>query len=241
MKKILAFTLAETLIVMGIIGIVSALTLQNLNSSTGEKEKIAKVKKIYQNLDDAFGRAQAIYGPIDTWFINDNTLALQATRFGQRMSEFFKTSKVCGMTANLGCFSNKALKAHNGSAMSLNADQDTSSGSYRVLLSDGTSMGFVLVQNVILVDIDGPNKGSNQYGKDFFVFALDRDNRQIVPNRATNYYSGDTSFAKTGSVATGWIIDYDNMDYLKANTTGKCNNSNVTLNAAANPPVISCK
>ena len=55
MKKILAFTLAETLIVMGIIGIVSALTLPNLNSSTGEKEKIAKVKKIYQNVNDALG------------------------------------------------------------------------------------------------------------------------------------------------------------------------------------------
>ena len=49
MKKFLAFTLAETLIVMGIIGIVSALTLPNLNSSTGEKEKVAKVKKIYQS------------------------------------------------------------------------------------------------------------------------------------------------------------------------------------------------
>ena len=45
LKKFLAFTLAETLIVMGIIGIVSALTLPNLNSSTGEKEKVAKVKK----------------------------------------------------------------------------------------------------------------------------------------------------------------------------------------------------
>ena len=54
-RKTIAFTLAETLIVMGIIGIVSALTLPNLNSSTGEKEKVAKVKKIYQNLSDALG------------------------------------------------------------------------------------------------------------------------------------------------------------------------------------------
>ena len=47
----LAFTLAETLIVMGIIGVVAALTLPNLNSSTGDKEKVVKVKKIYQNLN----------------------------------------------------------------------------------------------------------------------------------------------------------------------------------------------
>ena len=69
MKK--AFTLAETLIVMGIIGVVAALTLPNLNSSTGDKEKVAKVKKIYQNLNDAFGRAQAVYGPYNEWFVND--------------------------------------------------------------------------------------------------------------------------------------------------------------------------
>ena len=41
----LAFTLAETLIVMGVIGVVAALTLPNLNQSTGNKEKVAKVKK----------------------------------------------------------------------------------------------------------------------------------------------------------------------------------------------------
>lgn len=45
MKKLIAFTLAETLIVMGIIGVVAALTLPNLNSSTGDKEKVVKVKK----------------------------------------------------------------------------------------------------------------------------------------------------------------------------------------------------
>ncbi len=54
-----AFTLAETLIVMGIIGVVAALTLPNLNSSTGDKEKVVKLKKIYSNLEDAFGRAKA--------------------------------------------------------------------------------------------------------------------------------------------------------------------------------------
>ncbi len=62
-----AFTLAETLIVMGIIGVVAALTLPNLNSSTGEKEKVVKLQKIYQNINDALGRAVAVYGPIDTW------------------------------------------------------------------------------------------------------------------------------------------------------------------------------
>ena len=68
MKRFFAFTLADTLIVMGIIGIVSALTLPHLNSSTGEKEKVAKVKKLYSNLNDAYGRAVVTYGPFKSWF-----------------------------------------------------------------------------------------------------------------------------------------------------------------------------
>ena len=65
MKKLLAFTLAETLIVMGIIGVIAALTIPNLNQSTGNREKIAKVKKIYSNLEDALGRVTATYGPYE--------------------------------------------------------------------------------------------------------------------------------------------------------------------------------
>lgn len=49
-KRFFAFTLAETLIVMGIIGVVAALTIPNLNSSTADKEKVAKLKKYIQTL-----------------------------------------------------------------------------------------------------------------------------------------------------------------------------------------------
>ena len=42
LKKGLAFTLAETLVVMGIIGVVAALTIPNLNQATGEKEIVAR-------------------------------------------------------------------------------------------------------------------------------------------------------------------------------------------------------
>ena len=38
--KLLAFTLAETLIVMGIIGVVAALTIPNLNDAIGRSEAV---------------------------------------------------------------------------------------------------------------------------------------------------------------------------------------------------------
>ncbi|MBQ3312067.1 type II secretion system protein, partial [bacterium] len=43
----LAFTLAETLIVMGIIGVVAALTIPNVNKNTNHARQVTKFKKTY--------------------------------------------------------------------------------------------------------------------------------------------------------------------------------------------------
>ena len=240
MKKMVAFTLAETLIVMGIIGIVSALTLPNLNSSTGEKEKVAKVKKIYQNLEDAIGRAQAVYGPVNEWFINDSTATAQVTRFGERVTEFMKVSKNCGVTTNQRCFSNARVKTiigDNGSA----SDYDTENTAYKFQVADGTSFAIKRVGSTwynLNFNIDGP-KGKNVIGNDVFSLDFDVSNNNI--NVFSSVYVPSIYSTGVGSEATAWVINFDNMDYLKAGTDGKCKNSNVTLNATANPPVTSCK
>ena len=239
MKKMIAFTLAETLIVMGIIGIVSALTLPNLNSSTGEKEKIAKVKKLYQNLEDAIGRAQAVYGPVSEWFINDSTTTAQATRFGERVTEFMKVSKNCGVTTNQKCFSNSNVTYLIGSN-NLQASPDTNSSAYKFVLTDGTSVAIAMSSGSYYVyfNIDGP-KGKNKIAYD--VFSVEGNVNGDPISIPSNIYISRFLTTGQGEDATAWVVNYDNMDYLKAGTDGKCKNSNVTLNATANPPVTSCK
>lgn len=239
MKKLSAFTLAETLIVIGIIGVVSALTLPNLNSSTGEKEKVAKVKKIYQNLDDAVGRAVAVYGPIDEWFVSDNTEVAQTTKFGNRITEFMKVSKNCAMTANSGCMTNSTAKTLNGQTSGALYD-DSTGDRYRVILADGTSVSFSCFRDscIIFFDIDGPNKGPHVVGKDCFLLTAISDG--IMPPKSPNSF--DLLVTGWGAEVTSWVINYENMDYLKASVlNGKCNSGNVTLNPAANPPVVTCK
>ena len=234
MKRFFAFTLAETLIVMGIIGIVSALTLPNLNASTGEKEKVAKVKKLYSNLNDAVGRAVAVYGPIDEWFLTDNTYALQSTRFGERITEFMKVSKTCSLLAtNNECISNN-LKDLSTGGTNLTGDD-----SYKFITADGTSIAIKMDLLKIYVDIDCPNKGTGVFGRDAFTFIIDKENDTI---RVENSVPTITSVLTTGAGApvTTWVIMFDNMDYLKTDSSGKCPNGKV-LNALANPPVITCK
>ena len=236
--KAYAFTLAETLIVIGIIGVVAALTLPNLNHATGDKEKVTKVKKIYSALNDAYGRAEAIYGPIDEWFSkleHDNTKD-GCKLFAKRITEFLKTSKDCGFDE--GCFSSAPLLAPNGlGGENTNYDDNYLEAlqnypTYMVMLSDGTSLGFQSYYHkvlVIRVDIDGPTKGKNQIGNDCFNFSIglnsnDKTNyvyRQLLPEGAQeciNYIIDngiDYTISEIGGYTTAWVINYDNMDYMK--------------------------
>ena len=219
-KKAFAFTLAETLIVMGIIGVVAALTIPNLNASTADKEKIAKVKKVYSNLDDALGRAQAVYGPMIDWSEGFN-----ATRAGERITEFMKVSKNCKTATGCTAISPKSINGNNYATL------DTNTNVYKFVMADGTSVAFIGGSPSIVVDIDGREKGMNQIGKDLFIFRheyQDGSNATVVPYRPANFsdYLTDLT-SNVGMYASGWVVDYDNMDYLKLNSSKKCPN-NVT-------------
>ena len=220
-----AFTLAEVLIVIGIIGVVAALTLPNLNHATGDKEKVTKVKKIYSALADAYGRAEAVYGAADTWFKdeNNNNTTLGAEKTAKRISEFMKVSKECGFDE--GCFSTAPLVSLTDSTDEPwydNLEEMLATCHYMVTLSDGTSLAFRYNGSAgweyieIFVDIDGPNKGKNFYGDDIYAFYIGLSEDSIF---AYNQVSPDLNLNNPASSPlmynTYWVINYDNMDYLK--------------------------
>ena len=223
-KKALAFTLAETLIVMGIIGVVAALTIPNLNSSTAEKEKVAKVKKIYSNLQDAFGRAEVVYGPYDEWFQTDTTATAQATRLGERLTEFMKVSKNCS-TNKTDCFKN--------------FEWVDGTGVYKFISADGTSFGLEPIENRLRVytDIDGPQKGTGTIGKDIFIYALSIESGQLQLFPDDFSYLTSCSGGGGWGTCAAWVIENGNLDYLKLNKNGKCPNGKI-LDGTTN---TSCK
>ena len=217
-KKILAFTLAETLIVMGVIGVVAALTLPNLNSSTGDKEKVVKVKKIYQNLNDAIGRAVAIYGPLNEWdYLSKGP---NGPKFvGERITEFMKISKIC-IAKNMNCFSSSKTKVIDGNESTSSLDSyGEAYDSYRVITADGTSLLFNLFTPKVIVDIDGPNKGANTWGKDLFQFNINLETNDLSPlglnSNITQIKEDCKAKGAELNKCAAWIILNDNMDYLK--------------------------
>ena len=215
-RKIFAFTLAEMLIVIGIIGVVSALTIPNLNSSTNNAENVARAKKFYSNINDAFNRAQAKYGPFSTWFINDTTDNAKVSRMSNRITEFLRVKKSCGCT--------------NAATACINV-----SGEYNCsfILSDNTAVAFLKRDRylysedvplyIVKFDIDGPNKGKNYTANDRFdIYITEKSLNSgayrgsansivsITPSgNYTLHYANDTDYA------LAWILKNGNMDYLK--------------------------
>ena len=62
-----AFTLAEVLIVLGVIGVVSALTIPNLKDNTSDQVNVARAKKVYSELETAYDRTTLKYGNQYNW------------------------------------------------------------------------------------------------------------------------------------------------------------------------------
>ena len=66
-KNYIAFTLAEVLITLGIIGVVAAMTLTPLINTYKKKTTAAKLKQAYNFLQRTFVMAQNEYGDMRNW------------------------------------------------------------------------------------------------------------------------------------------------------------------------------
>jgi len=62
MKKIFAFTLAEVLLTMTIVGVIAAMTIPTLHYQRVKKEYSAKLKNFYSRMDNAILDMQADKG-----------------------------------------------------------------------------------------------------------------------------------------------------------------------------------
>lgn len=63
-----AFTLAEVLITLGIIGVVAALTLPVIIEHHNKKVVESRLKKVYSTMNQAISMAELDYGERETWF-----------------------------------------------------------------------------------------------------------------------------------------------------------------------------
>jgi len=227
-----AFTLAELLIVLGIIGIVAALTMPALIASHKEKETVTRLKKAYSTLSNAYNLAIAENSTPDDWDLFGAGTTLGAERMMDKLTPYLKITKNC--TRNQGCFPDVVYKYLNGNAA---VNYNSSVNFSKMILSDGILLAsYVLntsctanygssaeleqVCGEFYIDING-FKPPNTTGKDLFRFIATKNT--IIP-----YGTQDESYfpfyahCKTGTLSDGrgctaWVLLNENMEYLKCN------------------------
>ena len=179
-----AFTLAEVLITLVIIGVVAAMTIPTLINNTKKQEYVAGCKKAYSVLSQALYKIGQNNGyPVGdyTFFSEENII----DEFSKVLSVF----KICdsfnecsGKSIYDYKYLNNDLNNHNvsdGRTIITNDGQ-----MYSMIVSYGGTYGISSEDNAntlarILVDVNG-SKNPNQFGYDTFIFYI-VNGKGIVP------------------------------------------------------------
>lgn len=199
MKK--AFTLAEVLITLGIIGVVAAMTLPTLMNKTNNKELHTAFLKTYSELNQVAGLFKADYGIS----ISEYVAQAQGSTGGgsgikpeiaSRIFAYYKGSRNLtkggqGTSDGEGNFLAWYNMANlNGSGYSGGANNSGTNSSF---LCDNSAFtnnlsGALMILNdapkegdngpVICVDVNGKKK-PNRYGIDYFMFIFTVDGRVL--------------------------------------------------------------
>ena len=188
-KKSIAFTLAESLLVMAVIGIVATLVVPNLKNNSDDQVYVAKARKVYSELETAYERATLKYGNPRGWTQDQTEAHLQA---------FLNVKKVCTEDT---CTQEMIRCEKN-----------------YTILKDGSSFCVQRLDdfNVVAIhfDVDGAQKGYNNWGRDCFTSYIDLKDG-IRGNSVFTAHWGliESDKAPTADNFLQWVLDYGNMDY----------------------------
>ena len=177
-----AFTLAEVLITLGIIGVVAAITIPTILSKIDDRQNIVRWKKMYSVINQAFLETiEEGYAPCNPNDRNNTCLDVLSwvrqtdmnPEFINQMMKKFKVVKHCA-SSNRGdkfCgptygFRYKTL-AGSGTVGAYNMNDSYWLDSGELIMFGGTHGG-----PWISVDVNGFGNGKDTVGKDFFTIRV---------------------------------------------------------------------
>ena len=163
MKKRGAYTLAEVLITLGIIGVVAALTIPMLVQNYKKQEVSAKLKKFYSVMMQAYNYAELEQGiSMENWEFNQDLSVSNLKRAEIYYNTFFNNKYFNVLSVKQG--------VHPSDARAV----------LEVVFADGSILylwGGSAMD--ILYDVNG-KKGPNKDGRDCFKF-MHYPNRRLQP------------------------------------------------------------
>ncbi|MBO6087883.1 type II secretion system protein [bacterium] len=162
MKK--AFNLSEILITLGIIGVVSALTLPTVIKNYQKYTTVNQLKKVYTVLNQAFKMSEIDNDIYENW---DKVEAIGIVEYSQKYwQHYLKVIKICSNYTDCGY--SEALPWMNA----INSVKTQKSiGEKSFIINDGTLITFNTAGDAIHIDLNA-GAGPNRYGRDLFTFYI---------------------------------------------------------------------
>lgn len=160
-KKTVAFTLAEVLITLGIIGIVAAITIPGLVANYQKTQHVSRLKKAYAEFNAALRQMTSDYGCsadlVCTGLFKYTGDGTETPNLGTALVKYFKVAKDCGMDTGKGCWSPKGYKeTFDGSGNTHYFDDDSTT--YKFLTANGMSLA---IENLARYSVAHGDCGSN--------------------------------------------------------------------------------
>ena len=207
MKK--AFSLAEVLITLSIIGIVAAMTVPTLIANYKEQEIKSLLKKNYSVI------SQALY-----YYYYDYGIVATGKDFEPRtFKEVFKTH--FNILKDYG--NNEFYYGNKNYELYQNYNGTNNLYYYlfddgQFILNDGT---FIMIENpdfgagnnrvFIAADVNGPGKKPNRLGRDLFIFQVNDEGKLLPMGAKGTYYSESQYCSKTSNSdlnGAGYTVKY---------------------------------
>ena len=229
-KVKLAFTLAEVLITLGIIGVVAAITIPGLINNYKAKQLRTKYLKAYSTVAQAFKLMQ-------NDDINTNVKDYEGGEFAKVFARYLNAATICSIRAadanngeknSPGCYSYKLNTGFNNDGYKYLSKNGFAPDGYfnngQLMLQDGTLIFFDDCPErenwkgcLVTVDINGFNQKPNRMGVDFFVFEVLDGTLHTLGDQDTSYrFHDDCDLDKPNQ--GGWTCSTNassNSDYFK--------------------------
>ena len=225
MKK--AFTMAEVLVTLIIIGVIAAMTIPGLQNSAQNREMVVSCKKAFSTLSNALALAEQTNGPIRKWGLTDGS---SYDDFEEFFLPHLSTVALCNGTT--GCFGEGKYKDYKNEAYDSLTEKGYGTPGVAAVLADGMSLSYDLQSSqnsststevlgvnatapivVFAVDVNGA-KNPNTIGEDVFFFVATRDG--LKPAGADKSLSDiDCGKNKAGTECAAMVLKYGDTDYDK--------------------------
>ena len=212
-----AFTLAEVLITLGIIGVVAAITIPGLIVERQKRATVTKLERAISIINQAYRLSYDDVGDASA----ETAYAMGPEEYIKTYWEpYLKFNLVCTTYSQCGYESIKPLQYSNGSAC------DSQIISSRSRIGVQTMDGFIYIiftsswdnnaSNAIWLDLNGPEK-PNRFGKDVFYLERKQDSGVLMycHDRTDAAIKSECSSSGTGQCCAerirraGWKIEKD--------------------------------